>query len=305
MTGAASAAGAPRARGPALMTLLMLAFTLNDTFMKAASAHLPLFQALFLRGLVTVAVLGALAWRAGAIRLPAARADRTWLALRMLGEVGAACFFVAALFRMPLANVTAILQALPLAVTAAAALVLGERVGRRRWAAVAVGLGGVMLIVRPGAEGFGWPSALALMAVASVTLRDVATRKMAADVPTPTLALAAALGVTGVAALALPFAERAPLSWMAGALIVGSALAIVAGYLLAVVVMRAGELSLTAPFRYAGLVWALIAGLAAFGEWPDPLTLLGAAIVVGAGLFALTRERAAGLRTAPRRPPRL
>lgn len=287
----AHAGAAPGVRGPGLMTLLMLAFTLNDTFMKAASAHLPLFQALFLRGLVTVAVLGALAWHAGAIRLPAARADRIWLGLRTLGEIGAACFFVAALFRMPLANVTAILQALPLCVTAAAALFLGERVGPRRWAAVAVGLCGMALIVRPGAAGWGWPVVLALLAVASVTLRDIATRKMGAQVPAPTLALAAALGVTAVAALALPFAERAPLSAPAAAAITGSALCIVGGYLLSVVVMRAGELSLTAPFRYTGLVWALLAGWLVFGDWPDTLTLLGAAIVVGAGLFTLWRER--------------
>ena len=293
------------ARGPALMTLLMLAFTLNDTFMKAASAELPLFQALFLRGVLTVAILGALVRRAGGLRLPRAGCDRMWLAIRTLGEVGAACFFVAALFRMPLANVTAILQALPLAVTVAAALVLGERVGPRRWIAVGVGLVGMALIVRPGAAGFGGPSVLALMAVAAVTLRDVATRKMAGDVPTPTLALAAAAGVTGVSGLALPFTAWAPVGPAAMALVAGAALAIVAGYLLAVVVMRAGELSLTAPFRYTGLVWALLAGLVVFGEWPEPPTLAGAAIVVGAGLFTLRRERAAAGREAPGRPPRL
>ena len=282
-------------RGPLLMTALMLAFTANDTFMKAASAELPLFQALFTRGLMTCAVLGVVVWRTGGLRLPAAGPDRRRLALRTLGEVGAACFFVGALFRMPLANVTAILQALPLAVTAAAAVFLGERVGPRRWAAVAVGFVGVALIVRPGADGFGWPSVLALLAVAAVTLRDIATRRMTAAVHPATAALVAAAGVTAVAGLALPLTRTVAPTPGSTALIAGSALAIVVGYLLAVVVMRAGELSATAPFRYTGLVWALLAGLLVFGEWPEAPTLAGAAIVVGAGLFALWRER----RTTP------
>ncbi len=255
---------------------------------------MPLVQALFLRGLLTVAVLGALAWRAGALRPPRAPADRLWLAARTAGEVGAAVFFVTALFHMPLANVTAILQALPLTVTAAGALLLGERVGPRRWAAVAVGLVGVLLIVRPGTEGFDAYSLSALASVLFVTLRDVATRRMGRTVPSLTVALTAALGVTALAGAALPGVEWVPVSPAAGALLAGSAVFIVAAYLLSVAVMRAGEVSATAPFRYTGLLWALIAGLVAFGDWPRPLTLAGAAIVVGAGLFTLRRERAAG-----------
>lgn len=289
-------AGVGGLRGPLLMTALMAAFTVNDVFMKATSAHLPLVQALFTRGLMTCAILGVVVWGIGALRLPSAGADRVLLLLRTVGEVGAAFFFMAALFRMPLANVTAILQALPLTVTAAAALLLGERVGPRRWAAVAVGFLGVALIVRPGAEGFGWPPILALLAVGAVTLRDIATRRMGADVHPASAALTAALGVTAATGLALPLTETVPLRPEALVLVAGSAVSIVAGYLLAVTTMRAGELSLTAPFRYTGLVWALLAGLLLFGEWPDPLTLLGAAVVVGAGLFALRRERIAASR---------
>ena len=303
MTDATSADGTSR-RGPALMTLSMLAFTLNDTCMKALGGDLALAQALFLRGLLTVAVLGALAWRAGALRPPAEPADRLWLAARTAGEVGAAFFFVNALFGMPIANVTAILQALPLTVTAAAALLLGERVGPRRWAAVAIGLVGVLLIVRPGTEGFDVTSLHALAAVLCVTLRDVATRRMGRGVPSLTVALCAALAVTGFAAAMLPGAAWAPVGLGSGALLLGSALFIVAGYLLSVAVMRAGEVSATAPFRYTGLLWALVAGIVVFGHWPEPLTLAGAAIVVGAGLFTLRRERAAGGRAGAAAPHR-
>lgn len=289
-------------RAAILMTLSMLAFTVNDTFMKLASEQLPLFQALFLRGLMTVAVLGALAWRAGALRAPPAPADRPWVALRTLGEMGAAAFFVAALFSMPLANATAIFQALPLTVTLAAALLLGERVGARRWAAIAVGFCGVLLMVRPGAAGFGWPSVFALMAVLSITLRDVATRRMSEAAAPLMLSLAAAVGVTVMAGLALPFSPRVPVTGAATAMLVGSAAAIMTGYVMSVVVMRAGDVSVTAPFRYTALLWALAAGLVVFGDWPDPLTLAGAAIVVGAGLMTIASPKRPGAaaRTGPR-----
>ena len=290
VTDAAAGGSASEGRGPALMSATMLAFTLNDVCMKALSGALPLTQALFLRGLVTVVVLGLLAWRAGALRLPATRSDRAWLGLRTLAEVGAAYFFVTALFHMPIANVTAILQALPLTVTAAGALLLGERVGPRRWSAVAVGFLGILLIVRPGAEGFDAYSLYALAAVLAVTLRDIATRRMSRGVPSETVALSAAAGVTAFAALALPGVETAPVTAGAAWLLLGASVFVIAGYLLSVAVMRAGEVSLTAPFRYTGLVWAILAGLLLFGERPDAFTLAGAAIVVAAGLFTIRRE---------------
>ena len=279
-------------RGPVLMALYMLAFTLNDVCLKAIGGAVPVAQALFLRGLVTVVVLGALAWRTGALR-HVTRGDAPLLAARTSGEVGAAFFFVAAIFEMPLANAVAILQAVPLTVTAAAALLLGERVGVRRWAAVAAGLAGVLLILRPGLEGFDAHSLHALAAVACVTLRDIATRRMARTVPAGAAALTAAAGVTAAAALVLPTVTLAPVTPGVALLLAGSAGFLMTAYLMSVVVMRAAEVSETAPFRYTGLLWALVAGLVLFGEWPEPATLLGAAIVVGAGLFTLRRERIA------------
>lgn len=154
-----------------------------------------------------------------------------------------------------------------------------------------VGLAGVLLILHPGLDGFDAHSLYALGAVACVTLRDVATRRLARTVPPTAAALTAALGVTLSAAVALPGVTPAPVTPWVVLLLAGSAGFLMTAYMMSVVVMRAAEVSETAPFRYTGLLWALILGLVLFGEWPDPATLLGAVIVVGAGLFALRRER--------------
>ena len=294
------------ARSAALMVVAMLAFVVNDAFMKLLADEVPLFQAIFLRGLGVSVVILALAWRMGALRLPQGRRDRRLLGLRTLGEVGAAGFFLNALFNMPLANATAILQSLPLAMTLAGALVLGEKVGVRRWSAVAVGFLGVLLIVRPGAEGFTIHSLSAMAAVACVTLRDLSTRLLDASVPSLSVAVVAAVsapvvfgGVALVPGLGGAWVMPPAAAW--GAL-AGATVALVAGYQLSVMMMRLGEVSVIAPFRYTSLLWALLLGVLVFGDWPDGLTLAGAALVVGAGSFTLWRGARKGA-TAALQPP--
>ena len=141
-------------RGAMLMSFCMFAFVLNDGLMKWLFAEMSIWQAIFLRGLVTVPLMVAMAWRQGSLILRLASRDRQLVLIRVTAEVGATIGFLTALAHMPLANVTAILQALPLTVTMAAALFLGEAVGWRRWLAIGVGLAGVMIIIRPGMDGF-------------------------------------------------------------------------------------------------------------------------------------------------------
>lgn len=282
----------PNLRGAAWMSASMLAFTLNDTFMKGLAGEVPLFQAIFLRGLAVCAILLPVAGALGALRLPRGR-DALFVGLRTAGEIGAAYFFISALFRMPLANATAILQALPLTVTLAGALFLGERVGWRRWSAIAVGLVGVLVMIRPGTDGFDRWSLYVVAAVACVTLRDVATRRISAAVPSLGVACAAAAGVTAWAGLMAAGQDWAPVSTPAALRLAGAVAAIMGAYLFSVLTMRTGEVSFVAPFRYTGLLWALVLGLAVFGDWPDGWTLAGAAIVVASGLYTLWRERAA------------
>ncbi len=285
-------------RGAGLMMVSMAAFTFNDVCMKALAGEVPLFQAIFMRGVLTTLFMFIVGRRMGLIRFKLPRKDWGLIALRTTGEIFATGFFLAALYIMPIANVTAILQALPLTIALAAALFLREHLGWRRIIAILVGLAGVMLIVRPGAAGFNTYSIYALAAVGFVTVRDLSSRRLSTNVPSFTVALIGAISVTTVFGLAATTGEWVPVSAQIGGLIALASLFITGGYLASVAVMRVGEIGFTAPFRYTGLIWALILGWLVFAEWPDNWTLIGAAIVVATGVFTLYRERQARRRAA-------
>jgi S-adenosylmethionine uptake transporter len=278
-------------RGVFLMMAAMACFTLNDACMKAVGAELPLFQAILIRGTVTSILLLALARAMGGLRFDLPRRDWRLIGLRTVGEIGAAYFFITALFHLPLANVTAIIQTIPLAVTLGGALFLREPLGWRRFTAILVGFAGVLLIVRPGTEGFNVFSVYALISVIFVTIRDLATRRLSAGVPSFTVALSAAAGVALFGGAGALGSEWVPVTPRAGLLLAGASLCIVGGYIFSVMVMRVGDLATVAPFRYTSLIFALLLGFFLFGEWPTALTLLGAAIVAGTGIYTLLRER--------------
>jgi S-adenosylmethionine uptake transporter len=260
--------------------------------MKALAGDVPLFQAIFLRSAIVVIFLGYFAWKTGALKGRSSRQDRMLIGLRTAVEMGAAYFVISALFNMPIANVTAIIQALPLTVSLAGAVFLGEAVGWRRLMAILVGFVGVMLIVRPGGEGFSVYSTYVILAVVCVTIRDLAARRMSKSVPTLRVAFIAALGVlafSGIGAgIAGDWAQPGPVDLLK---LSGASLFIIGGYIFSVSAMRSGEIGFVAQFRYSSLLVALILGLLIFDEWPDALTLLGSAIVVATGLFTLYRER--------------
>lgn len=281
----------PNLRGALLMMASMAAFTFNDTCMKALSDELPLFQAVFIRGLATVAMMVVGALYFGKLHLAIPRRDWALIGLRTAAEVAAAYFFITALFNMPIANATAILQALPLSVTLAGAVFLGEAVGWRRMLAILFGFLGVLLIVQPGAAGFNGYSIYALLAVLMVTVRDLAARRLSAAVPSVTVAVVAAISVTavmGVASISDVWVRPSPLAW---AQLAAASVFIIGGYLFSVMTMRVGEIGVIAPYRYTSLIWALLLGLVVFGDWPDVPTLLGAGMVVATGIFTLVRER--------------
>ncbi|MBP7000697.1 DMT family transporter [Amaricoccus sp.] len=288
------ASRAENLRGAAFMGASMVGFSLNDALIKTLADDLPLFQAVFLRGIFASLFVGSLAWGQGALRFRPGARDRRLIAQRSFAEIlGTACFLTA-LFNMPIANATAILQSVPLAVTLGAAAFLGESVGWRRYAAIAVGFLGVLVIVRPGSDGF---TAYALLVVATVflvVLRDLSTRALSPDAPAAYVVFVTSLAMTaafGVAALAT---EWRPVALAHLAVLAAAAGALLVGYVFGVNSMRTGEIGFTQPFRYTLILWAILFGIVLFGEWPDAWMLAGSAIVVGAGIFTLRRERRRG-----------
>ncbi len=271
------------------MMCSMAAFTFNDTCIKAISGEVPLFQLLAIRGVLTSSLLFAMAYFWGALDFRMTRRDAVFLSLRSLSEIGAAYFIVSALWVMPLANITAILQVLPLTVTLGAALFFRETVGWRRMAAILVGFCGMLMIVRPGPDGFDAFALYGLMAVICVTMRDLTTRCISSAVPSLTVTFTVSLAVLVFFGFASMGEDWVPVPTDMWLLIIGSALFIMGGYLFSVMVMRVGEISFAAPFRYTGLLWALLMGWLFFDEWPDTLTLIGGIIVVGSGIFTLLR----------------
>ena len=192
---------------------------------------------------------------------------------------------------MPITNVTAILQVLPLTVTLSSAMLFGDKLGWRRLLAIMVGFIGVMIIVRDGLTGLNTYALYALIAVGFVTVRDLCARRLSPGVSSVTIALIGAMGVVCFAAIGSFSIEWVAISGKSAGLLAGATLFIIGGYLFSVMTMRVGEVSFIAPFRYTSLLWALLLGFVVFGDWPDNLTMLGIAIVVATGAFTFYRER--------------
>ena len=303
-----AASSADNLRGAGFMVLAMAGFALNDATMKLVLAEVPLMPAIFLRGVAMSVGLLALCWATGAQHHRPGARDTRLMGLRAGAEVAATICFLTALASLPIATATAILQSTPLVVTLGAALVLGEPVGWRRGVALLIGLAGVVLIVRPGAAAFDAHALYAVAAVAFIATRDLSTRRMGARLPSALVALVSGVAVTlaaGLAAAAQPWPAVTPRQM--GLMTLAAAFLIV-GFIFAVRAMRVGEVAFAAPFRYSILLFAIVLGLVLFGEVPDGLTLAGAALIVGSGLFTFWREQALARRgrlTRPRPRPGL
>jgi drug/metabolite transporter (DMT)-like permease len=278
-------------RGALFMMASMAGFVFNDTLMKLASADLGMFQAIFLRGVFATMLIGALAWRLGVLGYRLRKADRGLVVLRTSAEIGATICFLNALFHMPIANATAILQAMPLAIALAASIFLGETIGWRRYLAIASGCFGMLLIVRPGATGFSAYSLSAVAAVGFLVLRDLVTRRLGPEVPSVFVAFISAAVITvagGLLSLAAPWGAVA---WHHVLMLAVAAVFVLAGYLFGIMTMRVGDIGFISPFRYTVLLWAMFLGFLVFGDRPDLLTIVGSAIIVVTGLYTFYRER--------------
>ncbi len=277
-------------RGATFMMLSMAAFVLNDTFVKLLGAHIPLFEILFLRGLLATGALIMMCWYLNALQWRHSARDWSLMIARSGSEIAAAYFFLTALIHMPIANVTAILQTLPLTVSLGGVLFFKNPIGWRRLLAILIGFGGMMLIVRPGSDGFDIYSIYVLIAVLCVTVRDLTTRAMSKSVPSLFVTLLASLSVTVYSGIMVIGAEFTPMTSTDQAYLIASAIFIIGGYAFSVLVMRVGDISFVALFRYSAVIWTLLIGFWVFGDWPDELTLLGAAIIALSGGYTMLRE---------------
>ena len=279
-------------RGALFMVCSMICFAVNDAVIKSLGGVLPIFQTLAVRGGFVMVVLAFMVMRSGWRVQELQRRDKMILFLRVVAEIGAAFFIVTALFNMELANMTAILQILPLTIPLAAFMFLGEPLGWRRLLAIFIGFLGMLFIVKPGSDGFNVYSLFCLAAVICVTIRDLTARSLGAKLSSQEVSLFAAIGVFCAASVATMFEPWVAISLTSWAALCGSSLTIVLGYLVSVYAIRTGDVSFTAQFCYIGLIAALILGYVCFGEWPDLLALMGAAIITGTGAFTLYRQRA-------------
>lgn len=278
-------------RGALFMVIAMAAFTAGDACMKLVAGQMPLYQAVTLRGLLTIPALALIGHLTGGLRWSALRPAGRLVGLRTFGEIASTLTFFLALINLPFATLSAIMQSLPIFVTLGAALVFGEKVGWRRMLAILVGFVGVLIIIRPGPEGVNIWALVALASVAFVVLRDLSTRRLPPEVPSVSVALVASVGVTLTCAILSLQDPWQDVPSNALPLIGGAAVFVVTGYIFVIRVMRVGEVSVTTPFRYTALVWAVVLGWLVFSEFPDGWTMLGALIVIGSGLFTLWRER--------------
>jgi len=273
------------------MAAAMAAFTINDAITKAVSAEMNFGQVMLVRGLFAIVLIAALALHRRALR-PLRTLMTMAVVLRVAGEIGATILFLAAIVNLPLANTTAILQVLPLAITLGAALTFGEPVGWRRWLAIAAGFIGVLIIVRPGVEGFNQFSLFALISVIFCAIRDLATKRIPAPIPSLFVTLVTTVSVTiAGAGILVPLGGWTPPSGRALALLAFTAVLLLIGYQCIIMALRTGDISAVAPFRYSALLWAMLLGYLVFGDVPDAMMVSGAAIIVASGLYAFYRER--------------
>lgn len=287
-------AKAPRSanlRGSLWMVAAMAGFAVEDMFLKAATAHIPLGQALLIFGLTGTAFFALLAKRAGETILHPALLSRPLL-IRSSFEVAGRLFYSLAIALTPLSTASAILQATPLVVVAGAALLFGETVGWRRWTAITTGFLGVLLILRPGVEGFTLLSLVTVAGMAGFAGRDLATRAAPPALSNRQLGMIgmAMLAVAGGIILTVTGGARLP-DPTAAALLAAMTVCGIFAYNALTIAMRTGEVSVVTPFRYTRLVFAMILGVLVFHERPDALTLAGSALIVASGLYTLTRSR--------------
>jgi drug/metabolite transporter (DMT)-like permease len=271
------------------MVIAMACFILNDTCIKTIGTTLPLGEIITIRGVLSVLVIAVICVQQGVLgSMPSLFTANVMT--RSLLDVAGTFMFLTALVHMPIANLTAILQSVPLAVVLVSVIFLKEKVGLRRTAAILAGFIGVLLIVRPLPSTFTIYEVLALGIVFILAFRDLITKRIPAHIPTFIIALANACFVAlGGIVFGLYQGFQKVELWQFG-LLCAAAILLATGYMFMVATLRLGDLSATAPFRYSNVLFAIILGMVVFSEYPDAVSYVGMVLIIAAGIYAAHRE---------------
>ena len=278
--------------GIAWMILGMSAFIGNDAIMKAVGERLPAAQMIVVRGVMAVALILLVAARMGALGRIRDVA-RGWVLVRAICEGLGTVLYLAALFHLPLANITAINLSSPLFIVVLAKIFLHERVDRARWLAIGLGFAGVLLVVQPRADGFSIYAWLCLLATLIYAVRDLLTRKISSATPSILVTLATAGVVLLMAGLVMTVQGWTPMPWRDLGWLALASLLLSTGYYALIAAMRHGEMTVIAPFRYVGLLWAVLIGYVVWGTLPNAMGWCGIALLIGAGLHMIWQQRRA------------
>lgn len=278
-------------QGITLMIFAMAGFALGDTGIKFLSTDLPLSQILMTMGVFgTAAFVGLSLLKRDPILTREMRHPA--VLIRGACDVIAALFMINALALSPLSLVTSVTQAGPLVVALGAVVIFKEKVGWRRWCAIFAGLTGVMIILRPGTDGFNVFALLAVGAMLALAARDLSTRAAPKTLSNLQLATVGFASFMVSALLLLPIS--APWSvpdtrqaWLFVLVIVPT----IAGYYAITASMRIGEISVVTPFRYSRLLFGVLLGVTLFGESIDIWMLAGGTLIVASGIYTVLRER--------------
>jgi drug/metabolite transporter (DMT)-like permease len=295
----ANDARSARLAGIGLMLLSIFMFSFGDALGKFMVATYSVGQLLWLRACAALIVLSPMIWRHRARFM---RLERPWLQLLrvMLSTIEVAAFFLAAVY-LPLADVITYYLAGPIFVTALSAIVLREQVGWRRWSAVLIGFCGVLIALRPSSQTISWPALIALGGSLSFAVLMLITRSLRA---TPDIVLASSqfTGTFTLGALMSPFGWVTPTLGSLG-LFAAAGIISVSALLCVNRSLKLAPASAVAPYQYSMIVWAVMFGYFVFGDVPQPATIIGAAIIIGAGIYIFLRERELGRAGAAVSPP--
>lgn len=278
-------------RGIIYMIIGMACFTFGDMFVKLASQELPAGQVMIALGLGCVIIFAIMLKRTSEAMWNPAFFERPVL-LRNAGEIVGSYGMFMALIHSPLSTVTAITQTLPLLLTLAAALFLGEKVGKHRIWAVIVGFIGSLIVIRPGMNGFDQYALLTLVAVCGMAMRDIGARLTRRSISSLLLSFYSGLTLMlfGIFLLALSGGAKMP-TVTTSLYLLGLVGAAALGLMMVTQAVRVGELSVVSPFRYVRLLFAVTLGIFVLDEVIDKYTIIGSIITILAGLYIWLRER--------------